>query len=281
MLKGVDISRYQKDVDFNKLKSEIDFVMIRSTCGDGYSDPYFEKNRDGARLAGLCIGFYHYCYPQLNAPEEEADWFTTVVSCRPGEILALDFEENFPTPVDWCKRFLDKATSNMGFKPIIYLNQYLTKTYDWTPVINAGYGLWLAKWDYNPDSANWDSPWPFVAMRQYSNQGNVAGITPIDLDVFYGDETSFKKYGNPPPPEEPIVSCYNCIALQTEIDLLKKYQTEAITKAVSTAISENDAKWQSKMDTANQTISQLQSNIAESTKLSTLLELLWKKITGR
>jgi len=39
-------------------------------------------------------------------------------------------------------------------------------------------------------------------MRQYTSKGNVGGITPLDLDVFYGDLEQFKKYGNPEPKVE-------------------------------------------------------------------------------
>ncbi len=204
--KGIDISYWQGNVDFHALKDNLDFVIIRSTYGNGYKDTSFEKNRDGARAVGLGVGFYHYAYPQYNQPEAEADWFTKIVSCQPGEILCLDFEETFATPVDWCKRFLDKVTSNMGFKPLLYINFALVKSYDWKPVIDAGYGLWLAYWDYNPDSTNWDTPWPVVAFRQYSNKGIVAGLTPLDLDIFYGDMSQFYAYGNPAPsvPTPPV-----------------------------------------------------------------------------
>jgi len=150
-MRGCDISYYQGDIDFHVLRDNLEFVIIRATYGNGYTDKNFEKYRDKAREVGLAVGFYHYAYPQYNGPEEEADWFTKVVSCRPGEILCLDFEEHYSNPVDWCKRFLDRVKSNMGFNPLIYLNMSLVKSYVWTPVIKGGYGLWLALWDGNPD----------------------------------------------------------------------------------------------------------------------------------
>jgi lysozyme len=200
MIHGVDISKFQGNVDFHALKDNADFVIIRSTYGVGYTDDKFVRNRDTARSVDLGIGFYHYAYPQFNSPLAEADWFTMKVSCQPGELLCLDFEEHYPDPVNWCKTFLDRCVSNMGFKPLLYINYALVKAYDWTPVINGGYGLWLAYWNYNPDTnIPTDTGWNIVAMRQYSNKGNVAGMNPVDLDVFYGDLTAFKKYGNPPP----------------------------------------------------------------------------------
>jgi GH25 family lysozyme M1 (1,4-beta-N-acetylmuramidase) len=199
MIHGVDVSHYQGKVDFHALKDNADFVIIKSTYGNGYIDPSFTVNRDGARAVGLSIGFYHYAYPQFNQPQDEATWFTKNVSCQPGEIICLDFEESYPDPVHWCRTFLDKVSSNMGFKPLIYLNLSLIRSFDWTPVVNAGYGLWIAHYDGSTDQLD-TVPWEVVAMKQYSDKGNVAGMNPVDLDMFYGDVTAFKKYGNPPPP---------------------------------------------------------------------------------
>ncbi len=199
MLKGCDISHHQGTVNYQALKDNFDFVIVRATYGDGYKDTRFEVNRDGLRQTGVLLGFYHYAYPQYNAPEAEADWFTSVVSCRPGEIVVLDFEENYPTPVDWCKRFLDKVKSNLGFKPYLYINLALNNAQDWSPVVNAGYPLWLARWDYNPEATPPSTDWQKVLMRQYSNSGNSAGISPLDLNIFYGTANEFKLSGNPAP----------------------------------------------------------------------------------
>jgi GH25 family lysozyme M1 (1,4-beta-N-acetylmuramidase) len=213
MIKGCDISSHQGVVDFHSLRDNLEFVIIRSTYGNGYTDTQFIRNRDEARKVGLCLGFYHYAYPQYNTAQAEADWFTKIVSCQAGEILILDFEEKYADIVNWCKTFLDKVTSNMGFKPLIYLNQSQVKSYNWQPIIDAGYGLWLAQYDYNADGTPVSTPWPMMAMRQYSNQGQVGSLTPLDLDVFYGTVDQFKKYGNPPslitepptiPPQPPV-----------------------------------------------------------------------------
>ena len=276
MIHGVDVSKYQGKIDFHALKDNADFVIIRSTYGNGYTDPMYAANRDGARAEGLAIGFYHYSYPQFNQPQLEADWFTKIVACKPGEILCLDFEESYPDPVGWSKAFLDRVTSNMGFRPLLYINYNLNKLYDWTPVVKAGYGLWLAQWDYNPDSVPPTTDWPLVAMRQYSNKGDVAGMNPVDLNVFYGTVEQFKKYGNP----EPIVTPYNCDKEKAEIEALKLGQSSAIKQAVESAISLNNINWQTQLSAANETISQLQSSLSEQVKFSTLIGIMWKKLTG-
>ena len=207
MLKGVDISKYQGTVNFDALKSAVDFVIIKASSGAPdpgqtaaqYADSQFTHNRDEARRVGILRGFYHYAYPEYNSPEAEAQCFHDVVgNLQDGELLVLDYESSWGgNKVDWCKKFLDKLSALYGgYKPLIYLNLATTKAADWSSVISANYGLWLAQWDYNASAPmNPNSPWPFLAMRQYSNKENIAGLNPVDGDVFYGDAAAFNRYG--------------------------------------------------------------------------------------
>ncbi len=220
MLKGVDISKYQGTVNFDALKGAVDFVIIKASSGapdpgqtaSQYADNKFTRNRDEARRVGLLRGFYHYAYPEYNSPEAEAQCFHDIVGTpQDGELLVLDYESSWSgNKVEWCKKFLDKLSSLYGgYKPLIYLNLATTKANDWSSVINADYGLWLAQWDYNAAAPmNPNTPWPFLAMRQYSNKENIAGLNPVDGDVFYGDAAAFGRYGyhaaaTPAPQPEP------------------------------------------------------------------------------
>lgn len=198
MLKGLDISKWQGDVNWASLANNQDFVIIRSSYGTGYTDEKFARNRDGARNNKVLHGFYHYSYPNHNTPEAEADWFLSVVQpLQVGEVLCLDFEEAYPDPVGWSKRFLDRISSLLGgYKPLIYLNKHTVQSYDWKPVVSGNYGLWLAYWDYDPNGTFEVPYWNTVAMRQYSNQLSVNGVSGrVDGNVFYGDKNQFTAYG--------------------------------------------------------------------------------------
>jgi lysozyme len=221
MLKGCDISKYQKEPDFVKLNSAVDFVFIRSSYGDGYTDQQFARNRLEARKAGMFRGFYHYAYPNNNSPESEAEWFLKVIG-EPDEndIFALDFEEIYDNPVNWSLRFLNRfSEKTLGYKPLIYINLALNNSFDWKPVVDAKYGLWLARWDYNSDGPAPTTDWSNVYFRQYSNNSNFAGIeVPTDGDVFYGDKEILKSIGyhknTLPQPTESILTGDN-----TKVDL--------------------------------------------------------------
>jgi GH25 family lysozyme M1 (1,4-beta-N-acetylmuramidase) len=198
MLKGIDVSKWQGAIDWNSVSKNQNFAIIRSSYGVGYKDEKFEYNRDEARRLKMLHGFYHYAYPNHNEPEAEADWFLSVVSpLQDGELLVLDFEENYPDPVGWSKRFLERISERLnGYLPLLYINYYTTKTYNWKPVADGGFGLWLAKWDYDPDGTFEVPYWSVVAMRQYSNNEVVNGISGrVDGNVFYGGVDQFLAYG--------------------------------------------------------------------------------------
>ena len=72
---GIDISRWQGDVDFAKLKeNNVEFIMIRLGGQDGldgeyYIDSKFKQNIENATKYGFDIGVYFYSYAYT---EEEA-----------------------------------------------------------------------------------------------------------------------------------------------------------------------------------------------------------------
>ncbi len=132
--------------------------------------------------------------------------------------MVLDFEEQWTGDhVQFCKKFLDRVASKMnGVKPLIYLNQSQLKAKDWSPIANAGYGLWVAAYTLDPNNNNFvTGAWKFAAMQQWTSQQKVPGITGnVDGDVFFGDMATFKKYGYIKPiPTDP------CAEIKKQLDL--------------------------------------------------------------
>lgn len=199
---GCDISKWQGNVDFTQLQTAVSFTVIRASYGLTGLDDKLAQNRSRAETVGMEIGFYHFAYPdQGNTPEEEAQNFCDRVgSLKPGQFVVLDYERNWGGDVvGWCKAWMDYVTAHLGAKPLIYLNLSTINAYNWSSIINADYGLWLARWDYNKDAAAPNTAWPFVAMRQYSDQESFPGISGnVDGDVFYGTLDQLKAYGYNP-----------------------------------------------------------------------------------
>lgn len=199
MIPGIDISKWQGQPDFNKVKNSQKFVIMKASEGNGLEDATQDFNQAECRKQGILVGYYHFARPDLrNEPEAEAAWFLRCIQgLQTGEMLVLDYEPQWNgDAVGWCKRWLDFVFSMTGVKPLIYLNQSQVKAYNWKPVIDGDYGLWLAQYDNDPEKVNGSFPWKFVAMKQWSSSGKVSGISGnVDMNSFFGDEATFKKYG--------------------------------------------------------------------------------------
>lgn len=209
---GNDISKWQGDVNFDVYKDNTNFLIIKATEGVGFTDPKFTRNQSEARRVGIPLGYYHFARPDLgNAPEAEADYFLKIVGApREGETFVLDYEcaNQVQAHVEWCRRFMDQVQSKLGLKCLIYLNQSQVQKFDWKQVVDAGYGLWIAHYTYDPNINNSIiGQWKFAAMQQWSNKQQVPGIpTVADANVFFGDIAGYKKYGYhaPQPAPQPV-----------------------------------------------------------------------------
>jgi GH25 family lysozyme M1 (1,4-beta-N-acetylmuramidase) len=182
---GVDVSHYQGNPNFAQVKASGNlFVCQKATESTNYVDPTYATNRRNAHGAGLVFGSYHFSrYGNVNA---EADWFTSHAQVINGEFVMLDWEISAPDPVGWSLAWLKRVEANLGVKPFIYLNSAAMNGYNWGPVADSGYPLWLAKYDFVTTSptTKW---WPLAAMKQFSDRDSVPGIAGLcDHDVFYG-----------------------------------------------------------------------------------------------
>lgn len=207
-LYGLDVSQFQGDINWDQLNQVSNFVIIRAAYGT-LVDPKFGYNRGEAHRvqasAGpLGVGYYYYAYARLLDSITSANYFCDVVEpLSEGDVLALDWEEPYTGDhVAWCKSFLDQVYARTGVKPLIYLNQSLMNSHNWQPVIDGGYGLWLAVYGGDKDEALPKTPWPTVAMVQWTSSDFISGVSgKVDGDTFYGDFAAFAKYGHVAPPE--------------------------------------------------------------------------------
>lgn len=207
---GVDVSRYQGDIDWHAAAKKIDFAIIKATGGDGpglYTDSMFHHNQDGARKNKVVRGYYHF--GGSNNPIHEADYFCDVVGgLQTGEFVVLDSELGSALDPGWCKTWLDHVKGRLGVRPMIYMSSSKTFEHDWSHVVAANYGLWVANYSVKPSDTVPVEFWKFYAIHQYSNGtgvGAVSGIPAnVDRDIFRGKAlTDLQKYGKSAPKPEP------------------------------------------------------------------------------
>ena len=207
MLKGIDISHHQKGIDLGAIA--VDFVIIKATEGNGYTDEMCDTFYQKAKSLGKKLGVYHFARPDLgNSPEAEADWFIKeTLGYHKEAMLVLDWESGDLTNVAWAKAWLDRVYSKTGVKPVIYMSASVMHGADWSSVVNADYGLWVANYGSNNGTAQESvfdryplKYWSFYALWQYTSKGRLNGYNGnLDLNYFSGDGTAWDKYAGGSP----------------------------------------------------------------------------------
>lgn len=197
MLKGIDVSAWQRTIDWGKVKNDgIQFAMLRASYGQKGIDKCFKKNVQGAKDAGVQIGAYHYCYATTVAgAKAEARHFLDIIKGIQFEYpICLDIEDkcqakiSAETLTDMAIAFLE-VLEGAGYFAAIYANRsWFTSRLNMKRL--KPYTIWLAQWRV-------DKPSFTPGIWQYTSDGKVAGIKGrVDLDVSYNDyETIIKKAG--------------------------------------------------------------------------------------
>ena len=193
---GLDVSKWQKEIDWDKVKNEgVDFAIIRcgyrgSVTGSLVEDPYFEQNIKGARAAGIKVGVYFFTQAvnEVEAVEEAS----MVIS------LVRDYELQYPVFIDTegaggngradslnveertavCEAFCT-TVKNAGLEAGVYAsrNWYNNKL---TASTLESYAIWLAEYRSVPLYQGYYQMW------QYTSKGKINGINGnVDLNVSY------------------------------------------------------------------------------------------------
>lgn len=189
--KGIDISKYQQNVDFTAVKeSGIDFIIARASLGSYTKDTLFDSHYEEAKSKGLGVGAYHYFYA-TNEKEaiEEAKFFLETIKGKQFDYpLAIDVEEASiagagkdaltTAVIAFCE-----VVENAGYYISVYANPSWLNNYLDAEKLKP-YDLWLAHWDIAEPSRE-------CGMWQYTSSGTVAGISGrVDMNYAYKDYPS-------------------------------------------------------------------------------------------
>ena len=198
-IKGIDISKHNGNVDFEKLKSSgIEYVIIRGGYGslEKQKDVKFEDYYKKAKEVGLPLGVYWYSYA-VNADEAkaEAEMCLKVIKGKRFEYpIYFDLEERsaLNTGKKNCSEMVKtfcNALEKDGYFAGLYMSRSHLQNYI-TDDVAKRYALWIA--EYN-SKCNYDGSY---GMWQYTSSGNVSGIDGrCDLDECYVDYPSIIKSG--------------------------------------------------------------------------------------
>ena len=195
---GIDVSKWNKDIDWQKVKAAgVEFAIIRcgyrgSKTGALVEDPYFEKNIKGATDAGVRVGIYFFT--QAVTPVEAVEEASMVL------MLSKQHKISYPLFIDTegaggngradgldketrtavCKAFCE-TIENAGYTAGVYASKsWLLNNLD-TGQLSA-YSTWLAQYSSQPTYEGEYDMW------QYTSAGKIDGIsTLVDYNVSYMD----------------------------------------------------------------------------------------------
>ncbi len=195
--KGIDVSRYQDEIDWEKVADdEVEYAFIRLgirgyTEGEIIEDETFQDNIRGALENDIDVGVYFFTQAlSVGEAEEEAEY--VIDSIAPYKVeypVVIDVEAVTSTRArgndltseertKYCIAFCEKIRE-AGYTPMIYGN---LKTFMLMLDIEQleEYDKWFAYYD-----ESYYFPYDFK-IWQYTNKGKVAGIKgEVDLNISF------------------------------------------------------------------------------------------------
>lgn len=195
--KGIDVSRYQDEIDWEKVaEDEVEYAFIRLgirgyTAGEIMEDDSFQDNIEGALKNDIDVGVYFFTQA-VSVEEAEAEAEFVLESIAPYKVkypIVLDVEAvtgseargnglSAAERTKYCIAFCEKI-KEAGYEPMIYGN---LKTF--MLLLDIGqleeYDKWFAYYD-----DTYYFPYDFK-IWQYTNKGKVSGIKgDVDLNISF------------------------------------------------------------------------------------------------
>lgn len=204
IIDGIDVSYWQKDIDWDKVKRQgIDYALIRI----GYTgldspfsrnrDSYFEQNYEQAREAGVMVGVYYYsCATTMAEAKKEAKYVLDILDGRELDLpVVFDFEyagrikdkyKSKAATTSNILSFLNYINNNSDYEPMFYSYRNIMDP-TWNPKFNMDmiddkYKVWIAQYSLD---ISYSRPFEFW---QYANDGDINGIEGrVDCNFWYYD----------------------------------------------------------------------------------------------
>lgn len=198
-IQGIDVSKWQGVVNFEKVKADgYDFVILNAGYGKylNQKDPTFERNYESAKAAGLYVGAYWYSYATTVADAKlEADTFLEAIKGKTFEYpVAFDIEDATQTKLsksligDICDAFC-KRLESAGYYVCLY--SYSSFLANKIPAsIVKSYDIWLAEFT-NAESPSYRGEY---GIWQWNSRGSISGVLgDVDLNRSYKDYPSIMR----------------------------------------------------------------------------------------
>ena len=187
---GIDVSKWQGEIDFEKVKKAgCEFVMIKAAGsyidGELYTDPKFIQNIENALKNNLKVGIYFNSDANsIEMAKKEIEYTLNLIKDYNIELgIAYDWENftnyntfnlSLHTLNEMSKTFLEEAKNN-NYKPILYSSKYYLEN-----IWKQDYPTWVAQY---ADNNTYEGEY---IMWQQCSDGKIDGINAyVDIDIMY------------------------------------------------------------------------------------------------
>lgn len=180
----IDISKWQRQIDFDQLKSsvadsEILGVIVRAGYGGSGRtiDQFAHRNLTEAKRVGLPVGLYWYApeplssLKQVNNIVERLEDFARLYKPEYPLFLDVEGEQNWQSLERPLNYFVTQMT-NRGMYPGLYgSEQVLYKRVNMENIApDLNWARWVAKYSNKEPVCDWD-------IWQYTSKGKIPGIS--------------------------------------------------------------------------------------------------------
>lgn len=194
---GIDVSMYQKGLDFEKAGREgVEFAIIKASQEE-FVDPFFDENYKNARAAGLKVGAYHYlrCYTKESAAAHAKFMIDRCLKGRTFEYpIFVDVEDlsmdylSVSELTDIVRTFcmtIEAAGYWCGF----YTNEDWYRNRLDGASLAKRFSFWLAYWGSLKPDIPGVQMWQFGGEVNFIRSNRIAGVI-CDQDYSYMDYPS-------------------------------------------------------------------------------------------
>ena len=209
-MKGIDVSVWNGNIDWDAVKNEVDFAIVRlGYIGNNENslDSKFERNYSECKRLGIPVGVYVYNYVKTEARIQEcANWVLSQLNGKHLDLpVYIDMEDNSIAGIgidiltNLCIAF-NSVIESTGRWAGVYANLNLYNNYLNKDEIKARYTTWIAH--YGVDENKYNGQYDIL---QYTSTGHIAGINGnVDMNIMYVDLISAIKGSTPQPTPQPI-----------------------------------------------------------------------------
>ena len=190
-LLGVDVSKWQGNIHWDKLAQKAAFAFIKASQ-ETFTDPQFLRNWQESQ-GRILRGAYHFWDPDASA-EAQANYFIQLLTSQPdtGELPpVLDLEQG-PATWDQVQTWMSLVEQALGRPPLLYTSPGFAGALGPPP---QPWPLWVAHYEVAQPTLppGWDS-WVFWQFG--TGDGPTYGVASakIDLNWFPGNRVALVRF---------------------------------------------------------------------------------------